>query len=58
MPCGSAAAFRSDGLGAVINSSRAILFPYDPDEPRWEAKVEAATRDTIKALAAVAPLGR
>lgn len=52
-----AAAFRADGLGAVINSSRAILFPYDPDEVGWEAKVEAATRDTIAALKGATPMG-
>jgi hypothetical protein len=45
-------------LGAVINSSRGILFPYDPDEPHWETKVEAAARDTIAALAKATPMGR
>lgn len=57
-PADTAGAFRSDGLGAVVNSSRGILFPYDPDEPRWEAKVEAATRDTVAALARATPMGR
>ena len=45
-----APAFRSDGLGAVVNSSRGILFPFKPDEPRWEARIEEATRATIAAL--------
>jgi orotidine-5'-phosphate decarboxylase len=45
-----AAAFRPDGLGAVVNSSRGILFPFQPDEPRWEARVEEAARATIAAL--------
>jgi orotidine-5'-phosphate decarboxylase len=45
-----AAAFRSDGLGAVVNSSRGILFPFAPDEAAWEAKVEAAARATVEAL--------
>ncbi|HEY2787738.1 MAG TPA: orotidine-5'-phosphate decarboxylase [Fimbriiglobus sp.] len=36
------AAFRSDGLGAVVNSSRGVTFPYHPDAPEWEAKVIAA----------------
>jgi orotidine-5'-phosphate decarboxylase len=44
-------AFRADGLGAVVNSSRGVLFPFKPDEAAWEAKVEAATRATIAALA-------
>jgi orotidine-5'-phosphate decarboxylase len=45
-----APAFRPDGLGAVINSSRGIVFPFRPDEPRWEARIEEATRATISAL--------
>jgi orotidine-5'-phosphate decarboxylase len=48
---GAAAAFRPDGLGAVINSSRAILFPFAPDAADWERRVEAAARDTIAPLA-------
>ncbi len=44
-------AFRMDGLGAVVNSSRGILFPYRPEERDWEAKIEQATRETITALA-------
>jgi orotidine-5'-phosphate decarboxylase len=50
-----APAFRDDGLGAVINSSRGILFPFAPAEPRWEQHVEAACRQTIAALTAAAP---
>ncbi|HTU21156.1 MAG TPA: orotidine-5'-phosphate decarboxylase [Gemmataceae bacterium] len=45
-----AAAFRADGLGGIVNSSRGILFAYPPDEPRWEARIESATRATIAAL--------
>ncbi len=45
-----APAFRPDGLGAVINSSRGILFPFAPEDAAWEAKVEAATRATIAAI--------
>jgi orotidine-5'-phosphate decarboxylase len=36
------AAFRPDGLGAVVNSSRGVTFPFHPDDPAWEAKVSAA----------------
>jgi orotidine-5'-phosphate decarboxylase len=43
-------ALRPDGLGAVINSSRGILFPYQPSEPRWEQHIEQATRVAIAAL--------
>jgi orotidine-5'-phosphate decarboxylase len=52
-----APAFRPGGLGAIVNSSRAINFafrspPYaetfGPD--RWEAAAEAATRDMIADL--------
>lgn len=46
----TAPAFRADGLGAIVNSSRGILFPYCPDDPRWEDAVAAASRSTIAAL--------
>jgi orotidine-5'-phosphate decarboxylase len=49
------AAFRADGLGAVVNSSRAILFPFAPDDPGWEEHIEAAAR---AAAGALAPLSR
>lgn len=52
-----AAAFRQDGLGAVVNSSRGILFPFDPVAADWESAVEAATKATIAALAAATPMG-
>jgi len=45
-----AAAYRPDGLGAIVNSSRGITACFSPGEPRWEAAVEAATRATITAL--------
>jgi orotidine-5'-phosphate decarboxylase len=46
-----APAFRPDGLGAVINSSRGVLFPFSPEVADWEAKVEAAARATAASLA-------
>lgn len=46
-----APAFRSDGLGAIVNSSRGILFPFQPAEARWEAHIEEATRAAIADLA-------
>lgn len=39
------AAYRADGLGAIVNSSRGVTFPFHPDDPDWESKVvEAAKR--------------
>lgn len=38
------AAYRPDGLGAIVNSSRGVVFPYTPDDPDWEAKVVAAAQ--------------
>ncbi len=51
------AAFHMDGLGALINSSRAINFAHTREPYRsqfgpdhWEQAVEAATRDMIAEL--------
>lgn len=38
------AAYRKDGLGAVVNSSRGVTFPFKPDDPDWEAKIVEAAR--------------
>jgi orotidine-5'-phosphate decarboxylase len=38
------AAFRADGTGAVVNSSRGVVFPFHPDDIDWEAKVIEAAR--------------
>jgi orotidine-5'-phosphate decarboxylase len=59
-----AGAFDDEGLGALVNSSRGILFAYErepyraygPD--RWEQAVEHATRDMIAELATETPAGR
>ena len=51
--CGSAEDTRPDVLGAVVSSSRGITFPYKPDDADWEARIEAALRETIAALEAV-----
>jgi orotidine-5'-phosphate decarboxylase len=59
-----AAAFGTDGLGALVNSSRGINFAYRREpfaeefgEARWEAAVEAATRQMIADLAEATPAG-
>ncbi|MFO1021053.1 MAG: orotidine-5'-phosphate decarboxylase [Planctomycetales bacterium] len=57
-----AGGFTSDGLGAVVNSSRGIIFAhkrkgyaekFTPEQ--WEQAVEAATREMIADLAAETP---
>jgi orotidine-5'-phosphate decarboxylase len=49
-----AAAFRPDGLGAVVNSSRGVTFPFHPDEPDWESAITQATGRATAELKAVA----
>jgi orotidine-5'-phosphate decarboxylase len=53
-----AAGFGPDGVGAVVNSSRAIIFAHEKKEyaakfpaERWEEAVRAATHDMIRELA-------
>jgi orotidine-5'-phosphate decarboxylase len=48
-------AFRADGSGAIVNSSRGILFPFAADDANWEVHVVAATK---AAIAQLAPLCR
>lgn len=50
-----AAAFRADGLGAIVSSSRGLLFPFQPDEPHWEQRIEEVARATIASLAPFGP---
>jgi orotidine-5'-phosphate decarboxylase len=44
------AAYRADGLGAVVNSSRGVTFPFRPDDSDWEAKVVAAAKKAADEL--------
>lgn len=60
-----AGAFDENGLGAIVNNSRGIIFAHRSDaykdkfgEARWEEAVEASTRDMIAALAAETTVGR
>ncbi|MDB4372441.1 orotidine-5'-phosphate decarboxylase [Mariniblastus sp.] len=52
---GVAGGLDEQGLGGIINSSRAIIFAHEQpqyaDLPSWQAAVEQATRDTIEKLA-------
>ncbi|AWM41495.1 Orotidine 5'-phosphate decarboxylase [Gemmata obscuriglobus] len=38
------AAYRPDGLGAIVNSSRGVTFPFQPDDRDWEAQIVAAAQ--------------
>ena len=60
-----ASAFDANGLGAVINNSRGIIFahakkPYAEKfgAARWQQAVEAATRDMVNELRAETSVGR
>ena len=61
-PADIGGAFDSSGLGAVINSSRAIIFAYENERysamTDWQHAVEAATKDTIQAIAAETSAGK
>ena len=59
-----AAAFDADGLGAIINNSRGILFAYRNGgekerfgPTRWQEAVDSATRRMIEELKADTPAG-
>jgi orotidine-5'-phosphate decarboxylase len=52
-----AGAFRPDGLGAVVNSSRGVTFPFHPDDADWERAVVSATDRAARELAAVSHTG-
>jgi orotidine-5'-phosphate decarboxylase len=43
--------FRTDGLGAIVNSSRGVTFPFKPDDPNWESAIENAARAAAAELA-------
>ena len=60
-----AGGFDEQGLGAIINSSRGIIFAHEREEfrdkfsPRdWQRAVEAATLEMIAGLAAETPAGK
>jgi len=43
--------FRAGGLGAIVNSSRGVIFPFKPDDPHWESAIEKAARAAASELA-------
>ena len=60
-----AGAFDASGLGAIVNSSRAIIFahqrqPYRATfgDQRWQEAVEAATREMVDQLRTETPAGQ
>jgi orotidine-5'-phosphate decarboxylase len=57
-----AAAFHSNGLGAVINNSRGIIFAYQAPRfqhhSNWQGAVEAATIEMNEALRSETSVGR
>ena len=60
----TSAGFDQAGLGAIVNSSRGIIFAHRKgpfavaDESHWESSVEAATRAMIDDLAQHTPAGQ
>lgn len=54
----TAGAFLATGLGAVVNSSRGVLFPFEPGDPAWETAVDEAVRKAIRELAERTHAGR
>jgi orotidine-5'-phosphate decarboxylase len=53
-----AAAFDADGLGAIVNNSRGIIFAHTIErfkhfgEANWQRAVEAATLEMVEELGA------
>jgi len=52
----TASAFRPDGAGAIINSSRGIMAAFKPDDPGWEQAIDQAARTAITDLLQVTPM--
>jgi orotidine-5'-phosphate decarboxylase len=60
-----AGAFDADGLGAIVNSSRAIIFAHARKEyrqrygdARWQEAVQAAASDMIAELRSETPAAK
>lgn len=52
----TAAGFRADGAGAIINSSRGLTACFKPEDPQWEQAIERATKATIEDLRQGTPM--
>ena len=46
------AAYLPNGLGAIVNSSRGVTFPFHPDDPNWESKIVEAAKKAAAELKA------
>ncbi|MFO0803159.1 MAG: orotidine-5'-phosphate decarboxylase [Gemmataceae bacterium] len=44
------AAYLPNGLGAVVNSSRGVTFPFKPHDADWESKIVEAARKSASEL--------
>src|SRR5207245_8968612 len=44
------AAYLPNGLGAVVNSSRGVTFPFHPDDPDWESQIRYAAKKAAAEL--------
>ena len=60
-----APAFDADGLGAIVNNSRGLIFAYQQcriirrsSQDNWQGAVEAALADMVDDLAAHTPAGK
>ena len=42
--------FREDGLGAIVNSSRGVLFPTNPEDLNWKQSILHAAKTSAHAL--------
>lgn len=36
--------FCNNGIGAIVNSSRGVMFPFKSDDPHWQDKIVIATK--------------
>jgi orotidine-5'-phosphate decarboxylase len=54
----TAGAFQASGLGAVVNSSRGVIFPSGPGDSAWETAVARAASGAIRELSAGTPAGQ
>jgi orotidine-5'-phosphate decarboxylase len=53
-----AAAFRPDGLGAIVNSARGITACFSPADPQWLAAVQSAAVSTVASLQDALPVAK
>jgi orotidine-5'-phosphate decarboxylase len=45
-------AYLTNGLGAVVNSSRGVTFPFNPADPKWETAIVTAAERASRELRA------